>query len=110
MKKTIPVLITALLFSCVFRNNRVAVINRSGSELRDVTVSVCDSTWRIPLLEPGEEKLFTAVYTRDDHFTVEHGDTVENFGYVTHGISGEFAEIVFTPSGIAFQQTGSSEY
>lgn len=67
-------LISAMLIlglaGCVGQGNRILVRNDSDRIYSSVTVSVCDSTWVIHTLAPGEEKEFTIVYTSDDSFHI----------------------------------------
>ncbi|MEA3266907.1 MAG: hypothetical protein U9P42_08190 [Candidatus Fermentibacteria bacterium] len=103
------------LAGCIGQGNRILVRNDSDRIYNSVTVSVCDSTWVIQTLAPGEEEEFTIVYTSDDSFHISAETTDEqivegNFGYVTHGISDDTIEIIFCGDSICFDQKTNNLY
>ncbi|MCK5842226.1 MAG: hypothetical protein KAH31_08665 [Candidatus Sabulitectum sp.] len=103
------------LAGCIEHGNRILVRNDSEQIYSSVTVSVCDSTWVIHTLAPGEEEEFSIVYTSDDSFhisarTAEEQIIEGSFGYVTHGISNETIEIVFSGDSIHFDQKRNNLY
>ncbi len=93
--------------------NLILIENNSDIVCTSVTVAVCDSTWTIENFAPGEQREYTIVYTRDDHFQVivekSDGEILEgNFGYVTHGIIGDRIRISIENDSISFRQSGNS--
>ncbi|MCK5785815.1 MAG: hypothetical protein KAH54_04545 [Candidatus Sabulitectum sp.] len=114
-KNSLPALALLALAGCMGRGNLVQVKNGSDEICGSITVSVCDSSWTIENLAPGETEEFTVVYTSDDHFQVivenENGLTMEgNFGYVTHGINDETIEIIFFGDSLQFTQLRNNTY
>lgn len=85
--------------------NTVSVTNGTESEILNISVSVCDITWNIESLAPGETRTFEADYPFDGHFRVSSPRQNGDFGYVTHGLTEDHAEIVFQEDGIDFSQT-----
>ncbi len=105
MKKTLAVITCVLvLAACGKLSNTVTVTNGTESAVEQITVSVCDSTWIIAELAPGESREFTAVYTLDDSFLVETPDFSGSFGYVTHGMTRDRAVITLREDSIQFEQ------
>lgn len=99
-----------LAAGCGLRGNRVLVTNDTDDIISGIIVSVCDSVWNIESLPPGETVVFKIVYDRDDHFRVSSPELNGDFGYVTHGITGEETEITFREDRIDFRQSGSDMY
>ncbi len=111
-KVFIPALALLAITGCQSFENLVLIENNSKTVCTSVTVTVCDSTWTIQNMTPGEEREFTIVYTKDDsfHVTVQsaNGKSLEgSFGYVTHGISGDRIRISIENDSIGFRQSGS---
>ena len=106
MKKTLAVIACILiLVACGKLSNTVTVTNSTESTVRQITVSVCDSTWIIAELAPGDSREFIAVYTMDDSFLVETPDISGSFGYVTRGMTRDRAIITLREDSIQFIQT-----
>ncbi len=113
IKFFVPLISFLALTGCDGLKNRILIKNDSALICSVMTVTVCDSTWTIHSMAPGEQWESTVVYTRDDHFQVlvemDDGQTLEgHFGYVTHGITGDLVEISFTGDSISFSQSISS--
>lgn len=113
VKFLVPIISFLALTGCEVLKNRILIENDSALICSAITVTVCDSNWTIHSMAPGEQWESTVVYTRDDHFQVlvemDYGQTLEgNFGYVTHGITGDLVEISFTGDSISFSQSISS--
>jgi len=112
-KFLVPIISFLALTGCEGLKNRILIENDSALTCSAITVTVCDSTWTIHSMAPGEQWESTVVYTRDDHFQVlvemNDGQTFEgDFGYVTHGITGDLIEISFSGDSIYFSQSISS--
>ncbi len=102
----------AAIAGCGSRGNLILIENNSTAVCTTVTVAVCDSTWIIENMIPGDVHEFTVTYTHDDDFKVSVesslGVTLEgNFGYVTHGITGDRVRISIEDDSIAFRQSGN---
>jgi len=116
MRKILISIMTILTITgCIGEKNRIFVKNNSDEYFHSVTVSVCDSTWIIQNLAPGEVQEFTVIYTIDDHYQISaeasDGQILEGvFGYVTHGINDDTIEITLISDSILFNQSFSSSY
>ncbi|HOP25942.1 MAG TPA: hypothetical protein PLM22_02410 [Candidatus Sabulitectum sp.] len=110
MRSLIAAAAILMTAGCGFKGNRVMVTNDTDEAISGITVSVCDSVWSIESLPPGETVVFKVVYDRDDHFRVSSPELNGDFGYVTHGITGEETEITFREDRIDFRQSGSDLY
>lgn len=105
----IAVILAAAVSGCSMRNS-VTVSNETDETILSVSVSVCDQHWTLDSLPPGHSVTWEAVYTRDDHFSVRSDAWNGDFGYVTHGITGETVNITFTEGGIVFEQDTGEGY
>lgn len=105
MNRTVAAAVILLFIACGAFENRVIVSNETTETVSSVTISVCDLDWRIETLEPGEKVTFKAVYTTDGHFHVSSPELSGDFGYVTHGLTGDQAVITFREDRIDFRQT-----
>lgn len=117
MKSTIYPLLVCLFFfaGCQKSSNLVHVENNTDTHFTEVTVSVCDSMWVIRNMAPNEKHDFTVTYNRDDSYiitavTSSNDSIVGNFGYVTHGISGDRVWISLEDKAIAFRQSTKTGY
>lgn len=111
----ISAMVILSLAGCIGQGNRILVRNDSDNIYSSVTISVCDSTWVLHTLAPGEEREFSIVYTSDDSFHISARTADEqivegSFGYVTHGISNETIEIVLRDDSIHFDQKRNNLY
>ena len=102
---TVSLVMLFLAAGCSRFENTVVVTNESDSAINGVTVSVCESTWTIEILNPGESKTFKATYNSDDHFRVSSPALNGDFGYVTSGLTGDRVVIVFREDRIDFTQS-----
>ena len=114
-RKLILLSLLAAFTGCVSRGNLVLVENNSDTVCTTVTVAVCDSSWVIENMIPGEVHEFTVSYTHDDDFKVRvessAGNSIEgNFGYVTHGMTGDRVRISIEDDSIAFRQHSGNSY
>ncbi len=94
-----------MISACNGLDNRVTVRNDTDEAISGIAVSVCDSSWNIETLAPGETRNFTAVYSTDGHFRVSSPYLNGDFGYVTNGLTGDEAEITFREDRIDFRQS-----
>ncbi|MCK5131897.1 MAG: hypothetical protein KAR40_07070 [Candidatus Sabulitectum sp.] len=110
-----PVIIIVLLAvtGCRRSRNLILIENNSDMICTSVTIAVCDSSWTIQNMAPGEQREFSVIYTKDDAFHVSmepaDGRSLEgSFGYVTHGITGDRIRISIEDDSIFFMQNGNS--
>lgn len=106
MKRILSAAVALMMISaCSSLDNRIMISNDTDETISEITVSVCDSTWNIRNLAPGETITFTAFYSSDGHFRVSSPYLNGDFGYVTHGMTRDEAEITFREDRIDFRQS-----
>lgn len=110
-KILIPVVVLLAVTGCSRFKNLVLIENNSNVVCTTISIAVCDSSWTLENLAPGEQHQFTVVYTSDDAFqvrveTADGGSLNGGFGYVTHGITGERIRISIENDHISFRQSG----
>ncbi len=118
MKPTIYTLFLFILFTLIGCNNfsnLVHIENNTEIQFSEVTISVCDSLWVIKNMAPNEKFDFKIIYNRDDSFlitavTASNDSLTGNFGYVTHGMTGDRVWITLEDNAIAFRQSSSGSY
>ncbi len=111
-KILVSMLLTVAVAGCGRSRNLILLENNSEKICTSVVVSVCDSVWTVKNMMPGAAREFAVVYTADDSFQVylefSEGDSLQgNFGYVTHGVSGDRIRISIENDSISFRQSGS---
>lgn len=110
-KILIPVLVLLAVTGCGRLKNLVLIENNSNVVCTTISIAVCDSSWTLANLAPGEQHQFSVVYTSDDAFqvrveTADGGSLSGRFGYVTHDITGERIRISIENDNISFRQSG----
>lgn len=106
MKKTHAVLTIILaVTACDKFNNTITVTNGSEMTVSEISVSVCDSSWTISELAPGESREFACWYNCDDQFKIETPELSGNFGYVTSSMTEDRVVITLQRDSIQFVQT-----
>lgn len=106
LNKMLSAAVVLLMVSACSRlENRVMVTNDTDEVISEVTVTVCDLTWAIESLAPGETITYKAVYSTDGHFRVSSPELNGDFGYVTHGLTNDEVEITFREDRIDFRQS-----
>lgn len=112
---TSTLLFFLFLTGCANFSNLIHIENNTEIQFTEVTISVCDSLWTINNMAPNEKFDFTIVYDRDDSFqitavTASNDSISGNFGYVTHGMTGDRVWITLEDNAIAFRQSSSDSY
>ena len=110
-KIMITVVILLAVTGCGRIENLVFIQNNSNVICTTVSIAVCDSSWILEGMAPGEQHQFTVVYTSDDAFqisveTADGGSLSGRFGDVTHGSTGERIRISIENDNIFFMQSG----
>ena len=103
--KTIYLVSSVILTGCTGFRNRIELQNNTKETIRDINLSVCDSSWSIDSLASGHTVSFEVSYQFDDSFRLEipTGGT-HQCGYVTNGMTGDLATIEITADSILCSQ------
>ena len=100
-------IIVAILIACVVLavwamvQNRMTVMNNTGTKVQKVVITVCDRTYEFADIPDGKSQTRNFSIAHDGHFHVvallPDGTTLtDDFGYVTGGMYSEVANIEIT--------------